>query len=199
MVSAVSRSSSPATESEHPVSVKCFNLLYDLTDYELKLDQRCIEIQIHLNVTFPSTSRSIRGCFPPRYGIFVFHSHSTFRINCRHRHCLRHPSFKIWDCVFNRCKKSAKLFFTVGEAISNEINGVSLKLLDGMRHCSKFYFGFEILTAVTMKFKVFWDVTPCSLETARRFGRTHPFWVLTPYCLYIVRSLERKYRLYVSL
>jgi hypothetical protein len=31
-------------------------------------------------------------------------------------------------------------------------------------------FGCELLMAVTMKSTVFWVVTPCSLETARRYG-----------------------------
>jgi hypothetical protein len=30
--------------------------------------------------------------------------------------------------------------------------------------------GFEVLTAMNMKSTVFWDVTPCSSETDRRFG-----------------------------
>jgi hypothetical protein len=36
-----------------------------------------------------------------------------------------------------------------------------------------YYVGFEVLTAVDVKSKIFWDITPCSpLKVNRRFGRT---------------------------
>jgi hypothetical protein len=35
------------------------------------------------------------------------------------------------------------------------------------------YIGVEVLTAVTMKNYIFWDVTPCTSKGAGRFGVTH--------------------------
>jgi hypothetical protein len=34
------------------------------------------------------------------------------------------------------------------------------------------YIGFEVLTAVVMKFAIFWDIAPCSSYMSRRFGET---------------------------
>jgi hypothetical protein len=41
------------------------------------------------------------------------------------------------------------------------------------------YVGFDVLTAVTIGYMVFWVVTPCSLEKAGRFGGISGFLQIT--------------------
>jgi hypothetical protein len=68
----------------------------------------------------------------------------------------------------NEKKKHPKLI-SDGDVFSNNIK-VYRKLLTYLVKIGNVVVGFQVLTAVSMKFRVFWDVAPCShVEVDRRF------------------------------
>jgi hypothetical protein len=71
------------------------------------------------------------------------------------------------------CDVTSLLFHTLNLTISGN-NSTLVSLSDIKRLKSPLVVGFEVITAVTVKCNIIWDVTPCSVVNVyRRFGGTY--------------------------